>query len=96
MLTTASMIKLGKVYQNLLVHMVPTNEKLMSRAASIITEVTTYTTEEALQKLEKYKTIKAVIVSYLTNIEDVDLINELLEKNKGNINKIIENLKEGN
>lgn len=96
MLTTASMIKLGKVYQNLLVHMVPTNEKLMSRAASIITEVTTYTTEEALQKLEKYKTIKAVIVSYLTNIEDADLINELLEKNKGNINKIIENLKEGN
>ncbi len=74
MLTTASMIKLGKVYQNLLVHMVPTNEKLMSRAASIITEVTTYTTEEALQKLEKYKTIKAVIVSYLTNIEDLDLI----------------------
>ena len=96
MLTTASMIKLGKVYQNLLVHMVPTNEKLMSRAASIITEVTTYTTEEALQKLEKYKTIKAVIVSYLTNIEDVDLINDLLDKNKGNINKIIENLKEGN
>lgn len=96
MLTTASMIKLGKVYQNLLVHMVPTNEKLMSRASSIITEVTTYTTEEALQKLEKYKTIKAVIVSYLTNIEDADLINELLEKNKGNINKIIENLKEGN
>lgn len=96
MLTTASMIKLGKVYQNLLVHMVPTNEKLMSRAASIITEVTTYTTEEALQKLEKYKTIKAVIVSYLTNIEDVDLINDLLDKNKGNVNKIIENLKEGN
>lgn len=96
MLTTASMIKLGKVYQNLLVHMVPTNEKLMSRAASIITEVTTYTTEEALQKLEKYKTIKAVIVSYLTNIEDVYLINDLLDKNKGNINKIIENLKEGN
>ena len=96
MLTTASMIKLGKVYQNLLVHMVPTNEKLMSRAASIITEVTTYTTEEALVKLEKYKTIKAVIVSYLTNIEDENIINELLEKNNGNINKIIENLKEGN
>ena len=96
MLTTASMIKLGKVYQNLLVHMVPTNEKLMSRAASIITEVTTYTTEEAIVKLEKYKTIKAVIVSYLTNIEDIDLINSLLEKNNGNINKIIENLKEDN
>ena len=30
------------------------------------------------------------------NIEDVNLINELLERNKGNINKIIENLKEGN
>ena len=93
MLTTASMIKLGKVYQNLLVHMVPTNEKLLSRAASIITEVTTYSTEEAILKLKKYKTIKAVIVSYLTNIEDINLINELLEKNNGNINKIIENLR---
>lgn len=94
MLTTASMIKLGKVYQNLLVHMVPTNEKVMSRAVSIITEITTYTPEEALLKFKKYKTIKAVIVSYLTNIEDIDLINDLLDKYKGNINKIIENLKE--
>ena len=73
--------------------MVPTNEKLLSRAASIITEVTTYSTEEAILKLKKYTTIKAVIVSYLTNIEDLNLINELLEKNNGNINKIIENLR---
>ena len=96
MLTTASMIKLGKVYQNLLVHMVPTNEKVMSRAVSIITELTTYTPEEALLKFKKYKTIKAVIVSFLTNIEDDDLINHLLEKNNGNINELIENFKKDN
>ena len=96
MLTTASMIKLGKVYQNLLVHMVPTNEKLMSRAASIIMEVTTYSKEEAFEKLEKFKSIKAVIFSYLTNIDEVETINKLLDKYNGNINKIIESLKEGN
>lgn len=96
MLTTASMIKLGKVYQNLLVHMVPTNEKLMSRAVSIIMEVTTYSKEEAFEKLEKFKSIKAVIVSYLTNIDEVETINKLLDKYNGNINKIIESLKEGN
>ena len=54
------------------------------------------TAQKLICNIEKYKTIKAVIVSYLTNIEDVDLINYLLDKNKGNINKIIENLKEGN
>ncbi len=92
MLTTASMIKMGKVYQNLLVHMVPTNEKLVSRAVSIITEVTTLSDEEAKTQLDKFKTIKGVIVSFLTKIDDVNTINKLLEEYDGNINKIIESL----
>lgn len=94
MLTTASMIKMGKVYQNLMVHMVPTNEKLVSRAISIILEVTDYTAEEAKIRLDKYKSIKAVIISYLTKIDDVDEINNLITKYNGNINKIIESMKE--
>ncbi len=92
MLTTASMIKMGKVYQNLLVHMVPTNEKLVSRAVSIITEVTSLSIDEAKIQLDKFKTIKGVIVSFLTKIDDVNKINELLEEYDGNINKIIESL----
>lgn len=93
MLTTAAMIKMGKVYQNLMVHMVPTNEKLISRAVSIIMEVTDYSYEEAYNNLQKFSSIKAVIVSYLTKLDDVNEVNILLNKYDGNINQILENIK---
>lgn len=93
MITTASMIKLGKVYQNLMVDLVPTNEKLVSRSLSIITEVTGYDAEEAKAALNKYRTIKAVIISYLTKIDDPDKIKKLLEDNENSINKVLESIK---
>lgn len=40
MITTASMIKLGKVYENLMVDLKPTSEKLVERAKGIITVLT--------------------------------------------------------
>jgi len=40
MLSTASMIRVGKVYQNLMVDLHPTNEKLLARAARIVMEAT--------------------------------------------------------
>lgn len=35
-LSTTIMVKIGKVYQNLMVDMVPTNAKLRSRAEDIV------------------------------------------------------------
>lgn len=93
MLTTAAMIKLGKVYQNLMVDLVPTNEKLVSRSLGIIKEVTGYEIEEAKAALTKYGTIKGVIVSYLTNITDEVKVKELLSENENSINKVLESLK---
>lgn len=93
MLTTASMIKMGKVYQNLMVDVVPTNEKLVSRSLSIIKEVTGYDPDAAKEALKKYKTIKGVIVSYLTNIEDPEKVSKLLSENENSINKVIESIK---
>ena len=40
MLSTASMIRMGKVYDNLMVDMMPINEKLVKRAKTIITRIT--------------------------------------------------------
>ncbi|QFT91048.1 N-acetylmuramic acid 6-phosphate etherase [Bacillus sp. THAF10] len=40
MITTAVMIKLGKVYQNLMVNVQATNEKLRNRSISIICDIT--------------------------------------------------------
>jgi N-acetylmuramic acid 6-phosphate etherase len=51
MLTTASMIRLGKCYQNLMVDLKPTNMKLASRAARIVTQATGCTTEQAQKAL---------------------------------------------
>jgi N-acetylmuramic acid 6-phosphate etherase len=40
MLSTASMIRIGKVFENLMVDLNPTNAKLLARAARIVMEAT--------------------------------------------------------
>ncbi|MBV8816636.1 MAG: N-acetylmuramic acid 6-phosphate etherase, partial [Verrucomicrobia bacterium] len=47
MLTTASMIRLGKCYQNLMVDLKPTNMKLVARAARIVVLATGCAPEQA-------------------------------------------------
>lgn len=47
MLTTASMVHLGKVYGNLMVNVQATNQKLRERAKHIVMEVTGASYEEA-------------------------------------------------
>lgn len=46
-LSTTVMIKLGKVYQNLMVDMLPTNAKLVTRAEHIVQQATGASLEEA-------------------------------------------------
>lgn len=70
MLSTASMIKLGKVYQNLMVDLKATNEKLVARSIAIICETTDYSKEEATQLFNEYHDVKAVILSYLLDTKD--------------------------
>lgn len=53
MLTTGAMIKLGKVYGNLMVDVQATNEKLRDRALRIVMTVTGCNEIEALNALEK-------------------------------------------
>ncbi|WP_093792501.1 N-acetylmuramic acid 6-phosphate etherase [Sporomusa acidovorans] len=47
MLTTATMIRLGKVYGNLMVDVQPTNAKLIERAKRIVAQVTGVSREQA-------------------------------------------------
>lgn len=63
MLSTGTMIKLGKVYQNYMVHVQPTNEKLVVRATRMISEITGVDQETALQALlEADKKVALAIV----------------------------------
>jgi N-acetylmuramic acid 6-phosphate etherase len=53
MLSTAAMVRSGKVYGNLMVDLTATNAKLRLRAARIVAEVAGITPEEALPLLEQ-------------------------------------------
>ena len=63
-ITTAAFVKQGKVYDSLMVDVMPTNKKLVRRAAGIVAEVTGCTEEEALESLRDsgFKTKTAVLM----------------------------------
>lgn len=51
MFSTGVMIRLGKVYQNYMVHLQPTNEKLVARSARMISQITGAGQETAQEML---------------------------------------------
>lgn len=53
MLSTVAMIKLGNVYENMMINLRPTNEKLKQRMIRIVTEITGVSEEEAIKLLEQ-------------------------------------------
>lgn len=74
MLTTASMIRIGKSYQNLMVDLIASNDKLLARAVRIVMQATECTTEEAERVLERTgNDVKLAILVTLTgkNVEEV-------------------------
>lgn len=89
MLTTASMIKMGKVYGNLMVDVQMTNEKLHKRAETIIKMATGASDEEAKLALKEqnYHT-KAAILQIMTGLKG-QAANDLLTKHAGYIRNAI-------
>lgn len=53
MLSTVTMIKLGNVYENMMINLRPTNEKLTLRMIRIVTEITKVKEEEARKLLDE-------------------------------------------
>ncbi|GEA50639.1 N-acetylmuramic acid 6-phosphate etherase 2 [Vibrio inusitatus NBRC 102082] len=83
MLSTASMIKVGKAYQNLMVDVKPSNEKLNARAVRIIMQATECSEQEAENVLfSSGMQVKLAIMMQLTgqNRQQAEL---QLEKQKG-------------
>jgi len=92
MITTASMIKMGKVYENLMIDVQMHNNKLISRARTIVMEITGVGEEVAEQYLEKFGSVKLAIFAILSGIEDRDKIEIILERYHGNIRESLKNL----
>lgn len=89
MITTASMIKLGKVYRNLMVNVQASNEKLRKRAVSIIQEIAGVKEEEASRASEKAGgDVRVAIVMLLLGV-NVEEAKAVLEKQNGNLAELI-------
>lgn len=65
MLSTASMVHLGKVYTNLMVDVTPTNAKLVDRACRILTQTAgvDYSTAVDMLKAANYRTKVALVMA---------------------------------
>ena len=93
MISTASMIKIGHVYQNLMIDVLPTNEKLVSRAINIIVELTGMNKEEAKEYYEKYGNVKNALFASMSGIDAVDKVLSIMKENKHNLRKALESVK---
>lgn len=93
MISTATMVRLGHVYKNLMIDLKATNEKLVARQLGIIAEVCECDTEKANELLQKYGTVKKVIFSYLSNIECPKQVEEILARNDNHIQKALKEIK---
>lgn len=89
MLSTASMVGIGKVYKNLMVDVKPTNAKLVERSKHIIMEATDVSYTVANDMFEKAgKDVKLAIVMILTNV-DLNEAKKRLQVAKGSVRKTI-------
>lgn len=89
MLTTASMIRLGKSYQNLMVDVKATNAKLVARAARIVMQATDCTNQEAKTALKETDyDAKLAILMILTGL-DKESATEQLKDKQGYLRKVV-------
>ena len=90
MLSTASMVKLGKVYGNLMVDVQITNAKLANRARRIVQQVTQVDEATAQFLLDNaHNNVKAAIVMHYKSI-DYDTARDLLDTHHGYLLRVIE------
>jgi N-acetylmuramic acid 6-phosphate etherase len=93
MLSTGLMVKLGKVYGNLMVDVKPLNAKLIERAKKIFMEATQNTYEVATKYLEETEyNVKLAILMEKTGLGLEKAKTGLLEF-KGLLHKAIQNYK---
>lgn len=91
MISTGSMIGIGKSYQNLMVDVMQTNEKLVTRAENIVIEATGCDREQAKRVLKEAEgSVKLAIASILLNC-DMNSAREALQKAQGHIKIALKN-----
>jgi len=92
MLSTGSMIKLGKVYGHLMVDVKASNQKLTERATRIVMEVTDCDRETAVEALKNSKGKAKLAIFHIISGETVENSKKLLEEADGYIGRAIKSL----
>ena len=92
MLTTGAMIKIGKTYENFMIDLMPTNEKLKDRAIRIVSEIADTNASTALKTLlECDWSVKTAILMLQCNLSQEDA-KEALRKNCGVLRRALASL----
>lgn len=92
-ITTISMVQMGKVYENLMVDLRPTNEKLVDRAARILGDVTGLAQAAARVRLEEAgMDLKVALVMTLAQCPS-EAARNTLQSHKGHVAATIRALK---
>jgi N-acetylmuramic acid 6-phosphate etherase len=85
MLTTGTMVRLGKTYGNLMVDLRATNSKLTVRARRIVAMLTGLTEQQAEEQLTRCSgELKTAVVAYARNVSP-DAARQLLADAKGHL-----------
>ena len=89
MISTASMVRIGKAYRNLMVDVVQTNEKLVARAQNILMGATGITRDDAISVLQEAGgSVKKAIVMVLASCT-AEQAQSRLEKSRGHVREAL-------
>lgn len=89
MLTTGAMVKLGYVYENLMVNVQPKNEKLVDRAIRIVQQATGVERTEAERLFSDARDVKRAIVMAKRGV-DAEAAARLLDAAKGRLRQALQ------
>ena len=89
MLTTASMVKIGKTYENYMIDVKATNDKLKKRAVSIVMELANVSEYTAYETLKKCDWNVKVAILMINNFISKENALELLKEKQGILRKAL-------
>ncbi|MBD1911207.1 MULTISPECIES: N-acetylmuramic acid 6-phosphate etherase [unclassified Leptolyngbya] len=88
-LSTGTMVRLGKVYGNRMVDVAVTNQKLLDRAVRIVQDLTQLSRDGAAELLERsQRRVKLALLMHWTGL-DVDTSDRLLTEHQGHLRQAV-------